>query len=170
VSPAVGRPSLDSQIQALSKRLLGGTINLDETTDVEDRVLARMEQLDLVILGATTARLSEKGRAMAGGGGPVAVAAPAAPKRVSRAVVADPAEMTWEEPPPSAGGRSSRHWFIPFIDKLKSRPGVWARVMTDTDLASARANSIRQWAKENKLSIQASSRNRAVYARFIGKK
>jgi len=169
-----GRPSLESQIAALARRLLAGPIKIEETTDVEDRVLARMEQLDLVDLGAMTARLTEKGKALAMSVGAGVVPSAATPtRRTVHAVAADPSAMTWEEPPPRArGGRNSIHWFAPFVDKLKAKPGAWARVLTagDTKLSSSRARSAFAWAKLHKIPIEMVARSGSVYARYVGKK
>lgn len=169
----VGRPSIESQISALAKRLLAGPIKLDETTDVEDRVLARMEQLDLVDMGATTARLTEKGKALAQGGGKVAASPHRAPNRT---IQADPSEIEWGDPPDkSRGGRVS--WFAPFEALLIAKPGKWARVLvTETPKESALiSSSLRSTWKKAEKKFEACARrlpdgSGAVFARFVGKK
>ena len=180
MTPAgVGRPSLDSQIQALAKRLLGGPIKLDDTTDVEDRVLNRMEQLDLVDLGATTARLTEKGKALAGGGGTVApiAAAETRKRRASRlAIDADTSAIIWADPPERSFGNKTC-WFDPFVPILTAKPNKWARVLVlgAPNEASKTASSLRSRFKTTKQQFDAVARrlpdgSGAVFARFVGKK
>ncbi len=171
----VGRPTLDSQIQALSKRLLGGPINLEKTTEIEDRLLARMEELDLVEMGTTTARLTEKGKLLAGGGkapaaGPTPVAAPAKGHRGPQRIIdADPAAMVWGELPARIG-RSP--WFEPFEAALTAKPGKWASVLTleTPKEASGTASGLRGNLKKASKPFEVAARGCAIYARFTGKK
>jgi len=67
VSTAAALPKLPPALIALAKRLLDGPIDLEETTPAEDRALAKLEELDLVVMGTTTARLSDQWRALEAG-------------------------------------------------------------------------------------------------------
>jgi hypothetical protein len=174
--PTVGRPTIQAQMQALAKKLIAGPINLDETTDIEDRILSKMEEADLVDMGSHTARLTDKGRAFAGGGSIAAAPAVAAPQRraAARAVEADPAGIVWEELPDAGRGRV--HWFEQFKPHLIAKPGKWARVMASDERKEtcSRASSLRLRFKAAKEPFEAVARSLpdgrgAVYARFVGK-
>jgi len=190
---AATRPVLSPQLIAMAKRLVAGPIDLTDTTSAEDRLISRLEDLELVEMGTSTARLSVKGKQMlAAGGGtaPAPVAAPPAvvasssseaprskPRRSPTGpVIASAADLVWEEPPPpKASGRTGTHWFIPFVAPLSAKPGKWARVMTvgSRHLASIRAASARNYAKKHGLAIEAVARivpsgSGSVYARFVG--
>lgn len=80
--------------------------------------------------------------------------------------------MKWEDPPTGYRGRPRSEVWAREAAELRSHPGTWAKIAEDmtSDKAGHLANNIRAGKLKNfspRGDFEATSRNGAVYARFV---